>query len=164
MSKDFDAWFAGFFDGEGSIDKSKFCRSLKIAQALTPDRNTVETFHKIKEMYRGNLTYYQPNYIGSLRQIEWRITKREDVKRVINIILPFIKLREKDLRLVLDFYKTCATQRKYMDINILYSNKSYKKIGKDLGCSATTICRMRQEKRNYFMERNRQVWHIKATT
>ena len=47
MSNKFDIWFAGFFDGEGSIHKAKYSRGLQIGQALNSER-PVKKFYKVQ--------------------------------------------------------------------------------------------------------------------
>lgn len=153
-SDSFDKWFAGFFDGEGSIAKGKFIRTLLVAQSLNPKRPVKQLFDKIKQQY-GGIIYINIIQNGKyLDQVIWKITKREKVKEVIRRILPFIILRRKDLKEVLSFYDACQRQRRYVDENLLYSNKSCCKVGGEMGCAGSTVWRMRKMKRNYYRKSN----------
>jgi len=151
MNKDFHAWFAGFFDGEGTIDNNKkYSKSLKIVQAIKPNRSVRMIFYKIQKTYGGSLFYVQPKNPKHYLAICWRLGRRAKIEKLIANVIPFIKFRKKDLEAILGSYQEAITQRKFVENHILYSNQSLKQIGQQAGCSATTICRMRKQKRNYF--------------
>jgi len=150
----FHAWFAGFFDGEGTIGKRKTGAELKIAQALKSERNVMETFIMIQKTYGGKLTYPKTYSINHSQCILWRLGKRVEIKKLINNILPFIKLRKKDLKGVLDFYRNRPTREVFVNTNILYSDKSQKQISLELGCSQKTVCKMLKKGRKYYVQKD----------
>lgn len=75
ITNGFDKWFAGFFDGEGTIEKRMSCRGLSVSQSLNPERPVKQLFKKIKKQYGGyiNTVKTKEKYRN---QLQWRIIKK----------------------------------------------------------------------------------------
>ncbi len=104
----FNAWMAGFWEGEGSAFKTKghvgYC--ISISQGIDYNRDVKCCMDKIQNIFGGHITYHK-HYNSNYRlQLQWRLTKRKDVIEFVNSILPYCQIRKKDLKNCLECFET----------------------------------------------------------
>ena len=94
-----NAWFAGFFDADGSISINKSNWQLSI----TATQKTSELLNPLIDLYGGNI--YVDN--GSSQSFKWYISKREDVLKLLKYFKenPPKSAKNKRLHLVNKFYE-----------------------------------------------------------
>lgn len=157
-NKKFDIWFAGFWEGEGTIRVRKMNKGLgseiTVSQGIHPKRNVLETFEKIKKTYGGTLSRTQHNYKNAYELITWGIYNNDGVLRMIDILLPYANIRKNQL---LDMKNKIIKERKwiktYIPDKLLFSDTSCRELGKMLDIHMSTVSHHRSAKNNYIMLR-----------
>ena len=81
------AWAAGLFEGEGCIGKDKISRYA--AMEMT-DKDVMEDFVKIVGYGKLRGPYKRGEFKPTYR---WKVTKRLELKRILELFLPFLKAR-----------------------------------------------------------------------
>lgn len=154
--KYFYSWLAGFFEGEGCFHlNTKQARAfITITQANDPNKPVKETFEQIKSIYNGSI-FLRKEYTPNRKPMYiWTITKPSDIEKFFHNILPYMKLRKKEMQNKLTKYKQLKEKRKLYipDLHKL----TYKAIKQKYGICYKTIRRMK--KNNLLYCRN---FHIK---
>ena len=86
------AYAAGFFDGEGSCSmQNTNCFTVSVAQ------HDVRPLEWMVLRWAGTLQYGA----GNGKSINWRINKAEDIKRFLSDILPYLKVKNETVTVVL---------------------------------------------------------------
>ena len=102
----FDAWVAGFWEGEGSIYKRKTCFGylLTITQTIRDRRTTENCMGKIQKRFKGSIYILKENkdYNTVMR---WQLTNSGDVFYFLKTIYPYCQVRGKDVEDALKFFK-----------------------------------------------------------
>lgn len=106
--KIFNAWLAGFWEGEGSLTKYKNKNSYRITltQCLKDGRDVELCFNKIKQKFGGNyykITSRKKNHSTVLR---YHLDQRDDVINFIKKIYPYCQIRKKQVKNVLEYFET----------------------------------------------------------
>ena len=132
----FNAWLAGFWEGEGSAIKClrNTGYEITICQAIHEDRPVRLIMERIQKEFGGLILKINSEKYRTV--IRWRLTKREDNIRFINTIYPYCQIRKKQLEDILLHYKN-NPRRGYNDFKIAkelrQEGKTYKEITKILG-------------------------------
>lgn len=81
-----DAYFAGYFDGEGTFGFAKRSRSVQL-QIRCTDRDILDRF---AARYGGTVTVVTPRPDNPKQQYRWQIGKMAQVAQVIHRWLPYL--------------------------------------------------------------------------
>ena len=97
--KEFIIWFAGFWEGEGSVYMHPKQNSFFIEVCQSIDKkNRVETVKNCFSMIKKNLGGHVYEYSNPCRLLRWRCYKKEFTRKVCNDILPYLKLRKEEIK------------------------------------------------------------------
>jgi len=143
-NKYFNAWLAGFWEGEGSLSQQTNSRGYRVAicQILRPDRNIEPAFEKIRDFFGGSLRKDTTKHYGTT--ITWTLYGREKVIRFVKIILPYCRFRRRQLKSVLKYFEDNPSLASididiHKIIKLRQKGKSYREIGKELKINHNTI-------------------------
>ena len=95
----FNAWLAGFWEGEGSLTKFKNLKDvyrITITQTIRDDRTTAETMEKIKQIFGGN--YYISNDKKYRKLARYALDKQKNVLNFLEAIYPYCHIRKNDIK------------------------------------------------------------------
>jgi len=101
----FNAWLAGFWEGEGYLSKFKGHTGYRvgICQAITDGRKVISCMKEIQEKFEGHL--YRIKIEGRKDQIRWYLDQREGIIYFIKKIYPYCRFRKKQIRDVFEYYE-----------------------------------------------------------
>jgi len=157
----FNAWVAGFWEGEGSIfkkserryDDRSYC--ISINQSIDSNRSVKFCMEKIQSTFGGHIRNQKFSNNNYKLQLHWRLSKREDIINFINAILPYCQIRRKDLENCLTYFRTHPRLDKRdikIDIkkinNMLDNGKTYVQIAKIIGVLSPSAIWKRLHKRD----------------
>jgi len=91
-NEDFNYWFAGLIDGDGTLSIYKYNAQ---ACEITLSEEDVKTLHKIKEKFHGSILKR-----NKVRAYRWRIYKKEYVINLVNSINSKLLTNSKQVQLV----------------------------------------------------------------
>ena len=100
MCKDnFNAWVAGFWEGEGSIYKRKegFGYLLTITQTIRDGRTTEICMEKIQKKFEGSIYTLKDKNENHNTVMRWQLTNLGDVFYFLKTIYPYCQVRGKDV-------------------------------------------------------------------
>ena len=95
-NKLFVAWFAGFFEGEGTITVPTETSGSKSCQcAIMLHAKDIELLHRVTKNMGGKVygPYVRKN--GS-DYCQWRVNKIKDIYRILRAIYPFMGVRRRN--------------------------------------------------------------------
>ena len=91
---DFDlGWFVGIIEGEGSISAHINSKSGYLCTELTVSSTDEDLIDRLHSIYPGKSEYVKEYKNHYKTQWIWSLTKREDIRTVINKILPYMMNR-----------------------------------------------------------------------
>ena len=104
MGKDI-AWAAGFIDGEGCLTvgrqwRNGYLRHWPVVNAANTNRRNLEALSHIFRLGSVSEIY---NSKMKRRTWIWRVNGRKTVKRVLERMLPYLRGKEREARLLIDF-------------------------------------------------------------
>jgi len=128
--KEFLIWLAGFWEGEGSFGIGKTGRYFNIAQSKKRGKkilNEIKTFlikfdiasEVYKNIQKNNNNCYM-----------YRTGNTEDIKKIFDLILPYLKFRKIEVIEKLDKIKNIKPQRRWNEKEIKYLIDNYNFIPK----------------------------------
>ena len=142
----FNIWIAGFWEGEGSIFQQKHRNYIiTISQSINSKRTVERLMEKIQKIYGGyiiRVNFKNKNYKS---QLQWRLYKREDVIRFINIIYPYCQIRKQNLKDALTYFENNPSLKikKIIDLEkvkeLFNIGKTREQIGKIFNVASSTI-------------------------
>jgi len=105
--KMFDAWIAGFWEGEGSIYKRKegFGYLLTITQTIRDRRTTEICMEKIQKKFKGSIYTIKDKNKNHNTVMRWQLTNMGDVFYFLRTIYPYCHIRGKDVEDALRCFK-----------------------------------------------------------
>lgn len=99
------SYLAGISDGEGSfsiawqINKSGFLNPKPFfSMGLKSDEREVKLLHSLSDEFGGNIYGYS---CKKTSYVKWEVTKKEELVKIIQGIMPYQQLRKEESRLVL---------------------------------------------------------------
>jgi len=103
----FNAWLAGFWEGEGSLYKftKQAGYGVNIHQAIDNGKTVKFCMDKIKEKFGGHLIKVNSRTSKHKIQLKWQLYKREDVIYFLKTIYPYCQIRKKQIENVLKYYE-----------------------------------------------------------
>jgi len=108
----FNIWVAGFWEGEGCLNKLKRQTGYQVSinQAIDNNRTVESCMKKIQEKFYGHLynldiQKYYPKFNTKL-QIRWQLDKRKEIIYFLETIYPYCQFRKKEIENALEHYKT----------------------------------------------------------
>lgn len=107
-------YFAGLFDGEGSIDVSTGrIRTPRLKVAMT-DGPTIDWLY---ETFGGNMCHENPSGTAKLAAWKWYAVRQVDVKAILTGARPYLKLKARRADAALDAleYLSYASGPSYSD-------------------------------------------------
>ncbi|MCK4446860.1 MAG: hypothetical protein KAW56_07245 [Candidatus Marinimicrobia bacterium] len=106
--KIFNAWLAGFWEGEGSLTKfkSKNVYRITLTQCIKDGRGVELCFNKIKQRFGGNYYKIIPRKKNHSITLRYHLDQRDDVLNFIKTIYPYCQIRKKQIEDVLEYFKT----------------------------------------------------------
>ena len=146
-NKDFYIWFAGFWEGEGSLFRVKSRNyTMSVCQAIREDRTTEECFKIIQKKLGGYLHFYKHQNERYLVRYDWFLYERLKIKAVLYKILPYLLIRKKDvLNALINLEKMPIKKTRFFptetEINIIRNSNGYRDAGRKLNRSHHTIKR-----------------------
>ena len=91
---DFDlGWFVGIIEGEGSINAHINSKSGYLCTELTVSSTDEDLIDRLHSIYPGKSEYVKEYKNHYKTQWIWSVTKREDIRTVVNKILPYMMNR-----------------------------------------------------------------------
>lgn len=100
--KEFIIWFAGFWEGEGSVYRPPKQNSFFIEVCQSIDgKNKIKTVRECFLMIKENLGGHVYEYSNPCKILRWRCYKKEYTRRVCSDILPYLKIRKDEIKNIL---------------------------------------------------------------
>lgn len=100
------AYFAGLLDGEGCIHrKSRGTVGIKISMT---DKSVLDWVH---HTFAGRLYARRASNERSSPWWSWEIERQVDVRFILQNVLPFLKVKQRQARLVLDYLECAQVER-----------------------------------------------------
>lgn len=95
----FDAWVAGFWEGEGSIYKRKkgFGYLLTITQTIRDRRTTEICMEKIQKKFKGSMYTRKGEKENHSIVMRWQLTNMGNIFYFLKTIYPYCQVRGKDV-------------------------------------------------------------------
>ncbi len=84
------AWMAGYFEGEGCIYKDPRCNSWRLTINNT-DRDVLQKFARFAGVGEVKETTKKADHYKDM--FVWHLHKRPEVRRVLEMMLPFFGMR-----------------------------------------------------------------------
>jgi hypothetical protein len=95
------AYFAGYFDGDGSVDLRQHSSTWHLAIAFNQTR--FEALLRMHAVYGGNLRFCQKQ-LPRRHQLKWSLTKREAVLAFLRDVQPHVIEKTREVNLLLSEY------------------------------------------------------------
>ena len=100
--KEFIIWFAGFWEGEGSIyihpKQNSFF--IEVCQSIT-GKNRAKTVKRCFLEIKKHLGGHVYEYSNPCKLLRWRCYKIECTKKICKDILPYLRIRKKEIKSML---------------------------------------------------------------
>ena len=98
-------WAAGLFEGEGCISHDKKSKSLAVSMS---DKDVVQEFARVVGYGNVNGPSSYPSYKKHWKPMySWKVRKKSEVIRILNLFLPYLFSRRKEKALeTLNYYET----------------------------------------------------------
>ena len=84
------AWMAGLFEGEGCIT-GQFTRGDYFAPRLSLKMTDYDIVRRFAEM--ANCGHLREEETGHKPALRWTCTKRQDIRRLLSLMLPYFGIR-----------------------------------------------------------------------
>jgi len=91
-------YIAGIVDGEGNIlSRLRLGRRLQVVVAVTStDKSLVDWLMRIGGRFQRDITRSSTNHFGKKEVLRWIVSRRRDVKLLIEAILPYLIIKRAD--------------------------------------------------------------------
>jgi len=100
--KEFIIWFSGFWEGEGSVyihpkQNSFWIEVCQSIDGKNKSKTVKECFLMIKRRFGGHIYEYS----NPCKIVRWRCYRKKTTKMICNEILPYLKIRKKEIKAIL---------------------------------------------------------------
>ncbi len=113
LSNEYLAYIAGYIDGEGCIRATKQSNGNAHGVHVFITNTYLPLLLEIKNNFGGKVSIRSKSSDKHRTVFQWRISRRKDIKLFLTIILPFLKEKREQAKLMLE----------YCDLPILRSNR-----------------------------------------
>lgn len=111
VDREFLAWFAGFWEGEGSFylltKNGETKTSFQIAQNVREPLDLIQS-----KLGVGYVRFVKPKGFNLRIHYEWRVASQNEVINVIDSLIPFLKFRKAKVQQKLDRLRTARDNSK----------------------------------------------------
>lgn len=109
-------YLAGFFDGEGCIDTQRmypnttgrkrfYCRPRVRVAMADSGRSVIDV---LRREYGGHLTSRKPQNARQQPSVSWELLNKEDILRVLGIMIPHLILKREQAKLAVWWYENAS--------------------------------------------------------